>query len=433
MAHSANLGARRVPMHLMASQRKGKKATMTTATPVILLVDDDEFHLEMIRAQLLGLGHERVICASSGAEALAQLQAQADHIVAIVCDLSMPDMDGLALIRHLAQLGSAAGIILLSGAQNDILYSAARLVRAHGLHLLGVLAKPCSSAQLQNLLTGLQQTKVQNDPGDVPELTAERLAQALANGEFIPWYQPKVDIRNGHIIGVEALARWPTVAGGMIGPARFVPAIEAAGLADELFFAMAHQAARDLALWHQQHLPIKVALNLSMDTALNLAVPQRLQDIAHAAGLQPSDFIVEVTESQLMVDRALVMESLTRLSLMGFALSIDDFGTGYSSLVQLIDLPFMELKIDGSFVQRASTEQKAQSVLRMAILLGHNLDMQVVAEGVETLEQLEFVRLWGGHMVQGYYFARPMPLAACTDFLLHQQPLGAGLLQVPVT
>jgi EAL domain-containing protein (putative c-di-GMP-specific phosphodiesterase class I) len=124
-----------------------------------------------------------------------------------------------------------------------------------------------------------------------------------------------------------------------------------------------------------------------------------------------------------MVDRALVMESLTRLSLMGFALSIDDFGTGYSSLVQLIDLPFMELKIDGSFVQRASTEQKAQSVLRMAILLGHNLDMQVVAEGVETLEQLEFVRLWGGHMVQGYYFARPMPVTVCTPYLLQQRQM----------
>ena len=169
-----------------------------------------------------------------------------------------------------------------------------------------------------------------------------------------------------------------------------------------------------------------------MDTALNLSVPERLQSIVSAAGLQPSDFIIEVTESQLMVDRALTMESLTRLSLMGFALSIDDFGTGYSSLVQLIDLPFMELKIDGSFVQRASTEQKAKSVLRMAILLGNNLGMQVVAEGVETLEQLEFVRSSGGHMVQGYYFARPMSLLACTDFLRHPPSLNDVLQPLPM-
>ena len=406
---------------------------MTTVTPMILLVDDDEFHLEMVRAQLVGLGYECVICAASGEAALAHLQTEGQNIVAIVCDLSMPDMDGLALIRHLAQLGSTAGIILLSGAQGAILQSAARLVSVHGLHLLGVLAKPSSTEQLQNLLTGLQPPRVQSDRDDAPELTPGRLAQALASGEFIPWYQPKVDVRNGRVLGVEALARWPTVASGMIGPARFVPAMEAAGLADELFFVMAQQVARDLALWHRQHLSIKVALNLSMSTALNLAVPERLQRIVSAVGLQPSDFIIEVTESQLMVDRALTMESLTRLSLMGFALSIDDFGTGYSSLVQLIDLPFMELKIDGSFVRRASTEQKAQSVLRMAILLGNNLGMQVVAEGVETLEQLEFVRSSGGHMVQGYYFARPMPLLACTDFLLRHRLPGGVSQQVPAS
>jgi len=114
----------------------------------------------------------------------------------------------------------------------------------------------------------------------------------------------------------------------------------------------------------------------------------------------------------------LAMETLTRLSLMGFTLSIDDFGTGYSSLVQLIDLPFGELKIDGSFVQRASHEHKAQSMLKIAILLGHSLGMQVTAEGVETTEQLEFVRANGGQVVQGYHFAKPMPWAACTDWLV---------------
>lgn len=399
---------------------------MTTGAPMVLLVDDDEFHLDMIHAQLQGIGYERVICATSGAQALIELETWGPAIAAIICDLSMPDMDGLVLIRHLAQRHLGAGIVLLSGAQGEILHSAARLVTAHQMNLLGVLAKPCSSEQLQQVLSRLQPPSAPSVPDNAPELTAQRLAQALAEGEFVPWYQPKVDIRSGHVVGVEALARWPAVSGGKIGPGRFVPAMEAAGLADELFFSMARQVAHDLTGWQRQHLVVKAALNLSMSTALNLAVPEQLQKIVHAAGLQPSDFIIEVTESQLMVDRALIMESLTRLSLMGFTLSIDDFGTGYSSLVQLIDLPFKELKIDGSFVQRASTELKAQSVLRMAILLGNNLAMQVVAEGVETQEQLEFVRLWGGHMVQGYHFARPMPLAACTAYLLHHQSPGSA-------
>jgi len=392
--------------------------TMTTGNPMVLLVDDDEFHLDMISAQLLAIGYERVVCAASGAQALAELETWGPDIGAVICDLSMPDMDGLVLIRHMAQRHLSAGIILLSGAQGEILHSAARLVSAHQMNLLGVLAKPCSNEQLQQLLSRLRPASAPSGPDLAPELTAQRLKQALASGEFIPWYQPKLDIRSGLVVGVEALARWPCAAGGMIGPARFVPAMEAAGLADALFFVMARQVAQDLADWHRQHIFVKAALNLSMSTALDLAVPEQLQCIVREEGLQPSDFIIEVTESQLMVDRALIMESLTRLSLMGFVLSIDDFGTGYSSLVQLIDLPFKELKIDGSFVQRASTENKAQSVLRMAILLGNNLAMQVVAEGVETQEQLEFVRLWGGHMVQGYHFARPMPLAACTGFLV---------------
>ena len=203
----------------------------------------------------------------------------------------------------------------------------------------------------------------------------------------------------------------------MIGPNRFVPAIEAAGLADELFFAIARQVVVDLRAWRQQRIQIKAAINMSMDTALNLEMPERLGELVTAAGLQPGDLIIEVTESRLMVERSLAMETLTRLSLMGFVLSIDDFGTGYSSLVQLIDLPFRELKIDGSFVQRASRERKAEAILRISILIGVNLQMDVIAEGVETAEQLEFLRGHGGTIVQGYQIARPMPVAACTAWL----------------
>jgi EAL domain-containing protein (putative c-di-GMP-specific phosphodiesterase class I) len=156
---------------------------------------------------------------------------------------------------------------------------------------------------------------------------------------------------------------------------------------------------------------------MSMDSALNLEIPERLCQLVNAAGLHPSDFVIEITESRLMVERYLAMETLTRLSLMGFALSIDDFGTGYSSLVQLTDLPFRELKIDGGFVRRASTERKAQAILRISIMIGANLGMDVIAEGVETAEQLEFLRSCGGTIIQGYQIARPMPFSTCTEWL----------------
>ena len=180
---------------------------------------------------------------------------------------------------------------------------------------------------------------------------------------------------------------------------------------------MARQVIADMARWHAQGLVLKAAINLSMDTALNLDMPETLYQMVLDSGLQAHDFIIEVTESRLMVERSLAMESLTRLSMMGFKLSIDDFGTGYSSLVQLVDLPFRELKIDGSFVQRAILEEKARTILRVAATLGSNLKMDVTSEGVETAEQLQYVKDCGCDTVQGYFLARPMPLEACTRWL----------------
>jgi EAL domain-containing protein (putative c-di-GMP-specific phosphodiesterase class I) len=297
--------------------------------------------------------------------------------------------------------------------------SAASLAAAHGLDILGVLAKPCSPQALAEVMSHIHEHDDHAGRGPQAEaLTPARLALAMAQHAFVPWYQPKLDVRSGKTIGVEALARWTPPGAAPISPARFVPALEAAGLIDALFFSIARQTAADLALWRQSGLQLKAAINLSMDTAHNLEVPDRLGQIVHEAGLQPSDFVIEVTESRLMMDRSVAMETITRLSLMGFGLSIDDFGTGYSSLVQLIDLPFRELKIDGSFVQRSDNERKAQAIVRIAILLGQQLGMSVIAEGVETQAQLDFVRNNGCHHVQGYYFARPMPMQACTEWLL---------------
>jgi len=400
---------------------------MEPETRSILLVDDDDFQLELLAGQLADIGWHHVDRATSGAQALAQFSQHGANIAAIISDLSMPDMDGLALMRHLMAAGFKGGVILISGLQVDILSSAHGLAQAHGMHILGCLHKPVDPAHMQLLLASLRAPYSGANPTRIARaLDAACLEAALAAGEFMPWYQPKVDIQVGSTIGVEALARWPQADGSLISPGVFIPAIEAAGLADQLFFAMARQVAADMTLWRSQGVCIKAAINLSMDTALNLAMPEQLRQIVASAGLCPADFVVEVTESQLMFDRSLAMETLTRLSLMGFTLSIDDFGTGYSSLVQLIDLPFGELKIDGSFVRRASHEHKAQSVLKIAILLGHSLGMQVTAEGVETAEQLEFVRANGGQVVQGYHFAKPMAWAGCTDWLVQHGNLDAS-------
>ena len=386
----------------------------------ILIVDDDHFQQELIGQQLRNMGWSNLLMADSGDTALQLYDSRREDICLIISDLSMPDMDGLVLMRHFAQRQLDAALILISGVSDEILNSAAGLASAHQLHLLGVLSKPNTPEMLAALLSKLDRPARSRRTTLDASLSPERLRLALDEDEFIPWYQPKVNTLTGMAEAVEALARWPRPTGAMVGPGQFIPAIENAGMADELFYAISRQVIGAVKTWRSQGLQLKAAINLSMDTALNLEMPEKLHALVREGGLQPRDFIIEVTESRLMVERSLAMESLTRLSLMGFKLSIDDFGTGYSSLVQLIDLPFRELKIDGSFVQRASLEDKAKTILRISALLGQNLKMDVTAEGVETRDQLDYVRDCGCATVQGYYFAAPMPLETCTQWLLAQ-------------
>ena len=387
-------------------------------TQTILLVDDDDFQLAILGTQLANLGCQNVILAHGGEEALIEFDRHRTKIDIIISDLAMPEMDGLVLMRHLEQRGVAASFILLSSSSEDVLSSAAGLAQSHHLDLLGVLSKPCAPESLRALLATRRQPRSDLSANRIGEtLTPQRLTQALSSGEIVPWYQPKVDISTGKTGSVEALARWPVESGGMIGPGHFVPAIESAGLSDQLFFAVVRAVLADLKLWRTQGILIKAAVNMSMDTALNLTMPEQLLQLVSSAGFQPTDLIIEVTESRLMVERSLAMETLTRLSLMGFTLSIDDFGTGYSSLSQLVDLPFKELKIDASFVQRANAERKAEAMVRISVTIGRSLGMSVVAEGVETTEQMEFLRNCGGSLVQGFHIARPMPITDCTAWL----------------
>jgi EAL domain-containing protein (putative c-di-GMP-specific phosphodiesterase class I)/CheY-like chemotaxis protein len=389
---------------------------------LVLVVDDDNFQLDVLGQQLHSLGWEQVLFANSGQAALQLYDQHGSHIRLILSDLSMPDMDGLVLMRHFAKRHLDAAIILISGVSDEILNSAAGLASAHDLHLLGVLAKPSTIESLQALLTKMNAPSTTPRRSHAASLSPERLREALKQGEFVPWYQPKVDAITGRPLAVEALARWPASlsAGAMVSPGQFIPAIESAALSDNLFYAMASRVIADLTRWRGEGLEIQAAINLSMDSALNLEMPETLHRLVLDSGLQAHDFIIEVTESRLMVQRSLAMESLTRLSLMGFKLSIDDFGTGYSSLVQLVDLPFCELKIDGSFVQRSILEEKASTILRIAATLGSNLKMAVTAEVVETEEQLQVVKACGCDTVQGYYIARPLPFEACSAWLHHQ-------------
>jgi diguanylate cyclase (GGDEF)-like protein len=238
-------------------------------------------------------------------------------------------------------------------------------------------------------------------------LVAE-LREAIDGGQITLHYQPKVDVADGRVIGVEALARWTHPTKGAIGPDAFIPLAEQSGLIRRLTSLVVTEALGQVGRWRTQGLDLTVAVNLSMRDLLDPALPGEIEASLERAGLPAGVLELEITEGSVMDQPARAEAVLARLSTMGVALAIDDFGTGYSSLTYLQRLPVSELKIDRSFVMRLTTSDADAEIVRSTIDLGHNLGLVVVAEGVEDEPSLAFLRDARCDVAQGFHIGRPM-------------------------
>jgi EAL domain-containing protein (putative c-di-GMP-specific phosphodiesterase class I) len=239
---------------------------------------------------------------------------------------------------------------------------------------------------------------------------------AVARGELIAYYQPQIDLETDRIVAVEALARWEHPTHGMLAPREFISRAEESGLIHEIGDFMMETGCTTGAQWHEQGLDIEVAVNVS---AVQLSNPAFLEGVATALddrSMPPNLLTLEITESQLIDDVSSAAARLSELSDLGVGISIDDFGSGHSSLSRLQDLPFTELKIDQHLVRHRGTT--ARALLGIVVGLVRDRGVRVVAEGVETLEQLHRVRDFGCDRAQGYYVSRPMPKAQVDSMVL---------------
>jgi len=237
-----------------------------------------------------------------------------------------------------------------------------------------------------------------------------RLRRALEQGEFSLHYQPQVDLRSNRVFGCEALIRWSQPALGMISPAKFVPLAEETGLIVPIGEWVLRAACLQCKAWQDAGLPpVTVAVNISARQFREKDLLQTVAKILAETGLDPQLLELEVTESVIMHDAQNVIADLQAFRDMGLRLSIDDFGTGYSSLSYLKRFPVDRLKIDQSFVRDITSNADDAAIAQAVITLGHTMNLRVIAEGVETAEQLAFLR---GHQcdeMQGYLFGKPMP------------------------
>jgi diguanylate cyclase (GGDEF)-like protein len=235
------------------------------------------------------------------------------------------------------------------------------------------------------------------------------LRRALERHEFELHYQPKVELADGSVVGMEALVRWRHPRKGLVSPDQFIPLAEESGLIVPIGRWVIEEACRQNKAWQDSGMPhLRVAVNIS---GLQFRQKDLLESIGYAlgsSGLAPECLEVEITESVVMQNASDAIVTLERLSAMGVHVSIDDFGTGYSSLSYLKRFPIDKLKIDRSFIRDVSSDMEDAAIVRATIGLAHNLRLRVVAEGVETAEQLEFLRALGCDEYQGYYKSKPV-------------------------
>jgi EAL domain-containing protein (putative c-di-GMP-specific phosphodiesterase class I) len=238
------------------------------------------------------------------------------------------------------------------------------------------------------------------------------LHTAVSAGQFQLYYQPKVDTQTGEVRSAEALIRWAHPTRGIVSPADFIPLAEECGLIVEIGGWVIREACRQTRAWQLEGVPsLRVSVNLSASQFRDSGLVDVIRSALDDAGLEPRYLEVELTESAVMSDAEKSIDILEQLSAMGVLVSVDDFGTGYSSMSYLRRFPIDKLKIDRVFIDELVSRPEDASIVRAIVSLAHSLRLKVVAEGVETPAQLDFLKAAGCDEYQGYHFSRPLPAA----------------------
>ena len=404
-------GIQPAALHQLNEHRESKAVTKN-----ILVVDDDSAIGEFVCATAKPMGFQCTITTN----AKTVLERLSADTTLILLDLMMPDMDGIELLRLFGQQKCKASIVLMSGVNTRTIEAAEQFGQVLGLSIVGYLQKPLQKAELEEILQRLPGPNPPTTISDLPPfaIQKEALEEAIQNNEFVVYYQPQIDIASGGVRGVEALVRWRHPSRGLIFPDSFIGRMETFGLIDELGWIVANRALSEVGQFgsDDRH-PINLSLNTSVNSLCNLSFPDTLVSIAEKHGVLPADVTIEITETCLIRELARTLDTLTRLRMKEVKLSIDDFGTGYAMMRQFKTIPATELKIDKSFVQELTSSSRDRIMVQKTIEMGHEFGIQVVAEGVETQEQLDLLRSYGCNSAQGYFFSRPIPAGAMAHWL----------------
>ncbi|KRB94132.1 EAL domain-containing response regulator [Noviherbaspirillum sp. Root189] len=387
---------------------------MTSENPVsianlrFLIAEDDEFQRHWLAVMLTKLGAQHILEAENGRVALDLLRSKQAVDISFI-DLNMPSMDGIELVRHLANGDDKTAIVLTSALGSALLFSVETMSKAYGVDLLGTFEKPATPEILQRLIDQYRPPVPRNDGNTaIPSFSLEEIQRAVQADQFEPFFQPKVELATGKVKAVEAFVRWRHPQYGVLNPAFFIPVLEASGHMEDLTWSVIERSVAACRTWHDRGLMLSVSINLSVTSLSEPGLAEKI--LQHIAGhaIAPQYVTFEITELMAMTDVPICLENLARLRMKGFGLSVDDYGTAHSNLQQLLRIPFLDLKIDRSFVAGASQNGQMHIALSSSLELARRLRRNSVAVGVETREDWDLLRDLGCTYAQGYYIAKPM-------------------------
>ncbi len=365
----------------------------------VLVIDDEEDICDIISEIAAARGFE--------VDSINDPTKVADKLVLfkpdiILLDLMMPGTDGVELLRLLVDKVKSAKICLMSGSDARVLNSARRLGSAHGLDVIATFEKPID-------MTLLRSTLDQFSAGENKSVVGMDIAQALALGQLILYYQPVIEIATRRVKGAEALIRWAHPTRGILPPSEFLDEIVKEGLMQPMTEHVLNTAIHQIAKWHSAGENLMVSVNVTASSLLELSLPDHIAELCAQHQVPPERLILEVTETEAMRDVTRTMDVLLRMRIRNIGVSIDDFGTGHSSLRELQRMPFSEMKIDRSFVLDMANNRDYTVIVNSVIDLGHNLGLKVVAEGVEDVRIWRMLAERNCDYAQGFYMAKPMP------------------------
>ncbi|QBC44311.1 EAL domain-containing protein [Iodobacter fluviatilis] len=385
----------------------------------VLVVDDHDGQRFIVCNMLKEMGLKDVVSVNSATIALSDIHQSSKSLPfdIVICDLQMPYMDGVEFVRALGKCSEAApALIFMSSFDQKVLQAAERIALAYKIPVLGSIQKPILLPQLKALLEQKRPLIAENTSKvSLNKFSLQQIRAGLKLNQFIPFYQPKINLVSGECIGVEMLARWAHPVYGVLTPDVFSDIFIDDECCSILTKRLIVKSFEDLADLNGEK--ISLAINLAWSMFKKNDIADYLISQVGTYKINPERVIIEITESEESTDMTIALDTMIRLRLYGFKLALDDFGSGYSNMEVISSLPVNQLKIDKSLIQGVHKNKQKLKVLESVVDLSEKLALKIVAEGIETEAECNIVKCLGVTEGQGYYFSKPRSISSLKKYL----------------